>query len=173
MARVATTHQSVILLSLSYLLTLSTSLSIPKPNSSSNPNRIWASTPAVNWNDSVLIGNGRIGAVVGGDVLSDVIHINEDSFWSGGALHRVNADAASHMPFIQQDIREGGDGIGTAATLASYAYAGTPVSTQHYDFLGDLTLTMDDGFGNVTGYERWLDLGTGTGIWAIDGMFKI
>lgn len=74
----------------------------------------------------------------------------------------MNPDAASQMPNIQQDILAGGDGIGSAATLASYAYAGTPVSTQHYDVLGDLSLTMDNGFGNVTDYERWLDVGDGT-----------
>jgi alpha-L-fucosidase 2 len=138
------------------------SASIPNPDSGSNPNRIWAGTVAADWSDSFLIGNGRVGAVIGGGIDSDLIYVNEDSFWSGGPLHRVNPDAASHMPIIQQNIRNGGMDIEDAATLASYAYVGTPVSTQHYDTLGWLGLTMDNGFGNATGYERWLDLGDGT-----------
>lgn len=148
--------------SFSYLISTASSASLPKPNSASNANRIWASSPAADWSDSFVIGNGRVGAVIGGGVPSDTIHVNEDSFWSGGPLHRVNPDAAAQMPNIQEDIRQGGKGIGDAATLASYAYAGTPVSTQHYDPLGDLSLSMDNGFGNMTNYERWLDLSTGT-----------
>lgn len=156
-------HSSAaILLILSLRFCSTNSATLPKPNSYSNRNRIWADSPAEEWSDSFLIGNGRVGAVISGGVTSDQIHVNEDSFWSGGPLHRVNPDAASQMANIQNDIRTGGDGIGSAATLASYAYAGTPVSTQHYDPLGDLTLTMDNGFGNVTDYERWLDVGDGT-----------
>jgi alpha-L-fucosidase 2 len=64
------------------------------------------------------------------------------------------------MPYIQQDILSGD--VPDAATLASYAYAGTPVSTQHYDPLGDLTLTMTDSDDDTTYYERWLDVADGT-----------
>lgn len=142
------------------LLAVASAQSLPRPNSASIPSRLWESSPAVNWNDSFLIGNGRIGAVVGGSVASDVIHVNEDSFWSGGPLHRVNPDAASQMPIMQSDIRNGD--IPGAATLAGYAYQGMPVSTQHYDPLGDLTLTMDAGAGSTTNYERWLDLADST-----------
>lgn len=142
------------------LLTAVISASIPKPNSASIPTRIWDDEPAALWNDSFVIGNGRVGAVIAGVVASDVIHVNEDSLWSGGPLYRVNPDAASHMPIIQQDILRGDND--DAATLASYAYAGTPVSTQHYDPLGDLTLTMTDSDDETTYYERWLDVADGT-----------
>ena len=134
--------------------------SIPKPKSASVPSRIWDSSPAALWNDSFVIGNGRLGAVIGGVVASDVIHLNEDSFWSGGPLHRVNPDAASHMPLIQQDVLTGD--VVDATTLAGYAYAGTPVSTQHYDPLADLTLTMTDSDDDAIFYERWLDVADGT-----------
>lgn len=142
------------------LFARSTGLSIPTPRSADIPSRIWESSPALLWNDSFVIGNGRIGAVIGGDVASDVIHVNEDSLWSGGPLHRVNPDAASHMPLIQQDVFTGD--VVDATTLAGYAYAGTPVSTQHYDPLADLTLTMTDSDPNSTYYERWLDVADGT-----------
>jgi alpha-L-fucosidase 2 len=107
-----------------------------------------------------VIGNGRLGAVVGGGVVSDSIHVNEDSFWSGKPLERVNPDSQTQIPIIQQQIRD--QDITDAATLASYAYQGTPVSTQHYDPLGDLSLTMLDPNPNATNYERWLDLSDST-----------
>lgn len=92
---------------LSFLFSNSTCSSIPKPKSANIPSRLWESSPAALWNDSFVIGNGRLGAVIGGVVAGDVIHVNEDSFWSGGPLHRVNPDAASHMPLIQQDVLKG------------------------------------------------------------------
>ncbi|RYP49314.1 hypothetical protein DL768_004939 [Monosporascus sp. mg162] len=48
-----------------------------------------------------------------------------------------------------------------AASLASFAYVRTPVSTRHYDFLGDLQIAMNHS-ASVTNYERWLDLADGT-----------
>ncbi|KAK0817996.1 hypothetical protein LTR91_004442 [Friedmanniomyces endolithicus] len=142
------------------LLPVAASQLLPKPRSDTIPSRLWENTPGVHWNDSFVIGNGRVGAVVGGSVNSDTIHLNEDSLWSGGPLYRVNPDAASQMPNIQAYIRDGDPH--DATTLASYAYQGTPVSTQHHDPLGDLSLTMLDGIGNATNYERWLDLADGT-----------
>jgi alpha-L-fucosidase 2 len=133
---------------------------LPRPDSALHPMRIWQTSPAATWSDSFLIGNGRVGAVVGGNVVSDTIHVNEDSFWSGKPLQRVNPDAKAQIPVMQDDIRDGD--ISDAATLGSYAYQGTPVSTQHYDPLGDLTLTMLDPNANATNYERWLDLSDGT-----------
>lgn len=141
-------------------ITAVASQSLPKPSSASFPSRIWQSSPATNWNDSFLIGNGRLGAVVGGSVASEVLHVNEDSLWSGGPLERVNPDASTQMPTMQTEVRNGD--IGDAATLASYAYQGTPVSAQHYDPLGDLTLTMGDPSTKTSYYERWLDLADGT-----------
>ena len=149
--------------------------SVTAPNSADAPLRIWQSVPAVNWNDSFLIGNGRVGAAVPGSAQVDVIHFNEDSLWSGGALHRVNPSAASQMPviqsYIQQGAKENPSLIEDASTLVGFAYAGTPVSTQHFDPLLDFTLSMNHG-NNISDYERWLDLGDGTtGIYyAVDGV---
>ncbi|KAI6859109.1 glycoside hydrolase family 95 protein [Hortaea werneckii] len=122
--------------------------------------RLWLDSPAVNWNDSFVIGNGRLGAVIPGAVDQDSIHVNEDSLWSGGPLHRVNPDAATNIPIIQDYIQDGD--IQDAATLASYAYQGTPVSMQHYDLLGDLTLTMDSGGESPENYQRWLNIADAT-----------
>lgn len=148
-------------LALAALSTAASAQSLPKPNSASYVSRLWSDSPAEDFNGSFLIGNGRLGAVLAGGTSTDSIIINEDSFWSGGPLNRVNPDAASHMPDIQQLIRDGD--VVDAADLASYTYFGTPYSTRHYDFLGRLTLTMDDDVsGNVGNYERWLDIADST-----------
>ncbi|KAI6833626.1 glycoside hydrolase family 95 protein [Hortaea werneckii] len=125
---------------------------LPVPTAA-RTSRLWLNSPAVNWNDSFVIGNGRLGAVIPGAVDQDTIHVNEDSLWSGGSLHRVNPDAATNVPIIQDYIQNGD--IQDAATLASYAYQGTPVSMQHYDLLGDLNATAGVSYqsGNTT-YTR-------------------
>ena len=148
-----------------FLLAAVSALSILPPESAPNPLRIWQTTPGTNWNDSLLIGNGRLGAAIPGQVPQDVIHLNENSLWSGGPLSRVNPSAAAQMQTMQSYTQRGvikqSEMIENVASLASYAYAGTPVSTQHYTITGDLTLAMDQS-DTQTNYQRWLDLGDAT-----------
>ncbi|KAJ5625063.1 hypothetical protein N7510_001372 [Penicillium lagena] len=47
------------------LLLLSLTEAIP-PDSASNPNRIWDNSAASSYGDNYPIGNGRVGAMVGG-----------------------------------------------------------------------------------------------------------
>ncbi|KAH8591348.1 Six-hairpin glycosidase-like protein [Bisporella sp. PMI_857] len=140
--------------------------SFAPPNSASYSSRIWASAAGAYFNDSYLIGNGRLGATVPGAAASDVIRVNEDSLWSGGRLHRVNPDAQSSLPQIQSLLTQGR--APEAARAASFGYTGTPVSTRHYEPLGDLQLVMNHS-SSVTGYERWLDLNDATaGVYYIN-----
>ncbi|KAI0422463.1 Six-hairpin glycosidase-like protein [Xylaria grammica] len=142
-----------------YLCRSAFSVEIPTPESASKGLRIWSTQAAVNYNDSYLIGNGRLGAAIPGSPQVEVIPVNEDSFWSGGALSRINPDALTYMSEIQS-LAADGRPI-EATTLAGFAYAGTPVSARHYDAIGDLELTMSHG-STVADYERWLDLADGT-----------
>lgn len=111
-----------------------------------------------------------------GSAQVDTMYFNEDSLWSGGPLHRVNSSAASQMPkiqsYIQQGLTEDPLQIEDAASLVSFAYAGTPVSTQHYDLLLDFTLTMNHHGSMTDDYERWLDLGDSTTsiCYSVDGV---
>ena len=46
--------------------------------------RLFYDRPALNWESEALpVGNGRLGAMLYGGVLSDTIQFNEQSFWSG------------------------------------------------------------------------------------------
>ncbi|KAL8420472.1 hypothetical protein RB594_003309 [Gaeumannomyces avenae] len=132
---------------------------VSPPGSASKPLRMWQTTPGVNFNDSFLIGNGRLGFSLPGSALSESIVLNEDSFWSGGEMDRVNPDAAAHMPEIQALIARGE--IREASRLASMAYVGTPVSVRHFDWVGKLGISMRGSAGQVRDYERWLDVGEG------------
>ncbi|KAH8169707.1 alpha-L-fucosidase 2 [Sarocladium implicatum] len=129
---------------------------LTRPNSASHPLRIWQTSPGALYNESFLIGNGRIGAAVSGTVASENIPVNDDSLWSGGKMDRVNPDAQAYMPHLQELIRQGE--VVEANRLASLAYLGTPESMRHFDFMGDLQIAMAHGEAEYTRYERWLDV---------------
>jgi alpha-L-fucosidase 2 len=45
--------------------------------------QLWYQQPANNWNEALPVGNGRLGAMVFGDVYSERIQLNEESLWAG------------------------------------------------------------------------------------------
>jgi alpha-L-fucosidase 2 len=138
----------------------STALAAIRPPHSANiPSRIWASEPGLNLTDGYPLGNGRLGAISPGSATSDHITLNEDSFWSGPLLKRVNPDALESVANMQAQVRQGYPH--QAQILGGFGYAATPVSTQHYEPLGYMTLAQNIT-GNITNYERWLDLADAT-----------
>jgi len=46
--------------------------------------RLWYEQPAAAWNESLPVGNGRLGASVFGTVARERILLNEETLWSGG-----------------------------------------------------------------------------------------
>ena len=50
---------------------------------------LWYRQPAENdWNKALPVGNGRLGAMIFGNVEGERIQLNEDSVWSGGPRDR-------------------------------------------------------------------------------------
>ena len=45
--------------------------------------KLWYEKEAVNWEEALPIGNGRIGAMVFSGALNDKLQLNEDTLWSG------------------------------------------------------------------------------------------
>lgn len=45
--------------------------------------KLWYKKPAVDWNEALPIGNGRIGGMVFSDPEHDMIYLNEETLWSG------------------------------------------------------------------------------------------
>ena len=54
---------------------------------------LFYNAPAENFNSALPVGNGRIGGMIYGGALNEVIKLNEDSIWSGGLRNRINPDA--------------------------------------------------------------------------------
>ena len=48
-----------------------------------NKMKLYYDHPAKNWHESLLLGNGRLGACVYGGIKKEIIALNEDTLWSG------------------------------------------------------------------------------------------
>jgi alpha-L-fucosidase 2 len=102
---------------------------------------IWFDRPAGDdWNAALPIGNGRLGAMVFGNVGDERIQLNEDTVWSGGGRDRINPDARAALPEIRRLLREGRPA--EAEVLTQRCLGGIPDSMLMYQPLGDLWLEL-------------------------------
>lgn len=107
-----------------------------------NMDRLWYRTPAAEWEEALPIGSGRLGAMVYGGTDREVLQVNEESMWYGGAVNRLNPDAAVNFPLIREYLRTGQ--IGRAERLMETALSGCPDSMHSYQTLGEVQFYFDD-----------------------------
>ena len=120
--------------------------------------KLWYRQPANSWNETLPLGNGRMGAMIFGGADVEKLSLNEDSLWYGGFRNRVNPSAQEHLPKIRQLLAE--DRIGEAQRWADLALTSTPEGQRHYEPLGDLLIRQPGG-GKIADYVRELDLDNG------------
>lgn len=111
---------------------------------------------AADWSEALPIGNGRLGAMVFGNVDKERVQLNEDTMWYGGPMNRINPDANQNLEKVRRLIAEGS--ILEAEELLRYAFTGTPLGMRMYQTGGDFTLRIQENETNVTDYHRSLSL---------------
>lgn len=119
--------------------------------------KLWYAQPAVEWEEALPIGNGRVGAMVYGGTDCERIQLNEESMWYGGKVNRINPDFRENLPKVRAYLDAGE--ISKAERLMDKAMSGCPDSMHPYQVLGDISFY----FGGiqrdeVTDYKRTLDL---------------
>jgi alpha-L-fucosidase 2 len=120
------------------------------------PLKLWYNTPASGvWENALPIGNGRLGAMVFGDVPRETIQLNEHTVWSGSPNRNDNPEALAALPEIRQMIFEGRND--EAQELANRAIMSKKSHGQKYQPVGSLRLAFD-GHEDFTDYYRELDL---------------
>ena len=67
----------------------------------SEPMSIWMDRPGKSFRDSVIVGNGRLGAMDFGGVIQQRVVLNESSMWSGGPYDANNYDAHKCLPEVR------------------------------------------------------------------------
>ncbi|WP_218094527.1 glycoside hydrolase family 95 protein [Paenibacillus solanacearum] len=116
--------------------------------------------PAKRWLQALPLGNGRIGAMVHGQVNREVIQLNEDTVWARGPHNRNNPDALEAVGDIRRLLAEGR--LEEAHDIADMAMMGVSRRQPPYQTLGEMNFYFPGhGDGAAVDYYRELDLATG------------
>lgn len=69
--------------------------------------RLWYDKPAAQWEETLPLGNGRLGMTPDGGVRKERIVLNDITLWSGAPQDANNYDAYKKLPEIRQLLAEG------------------------------------------------------------------
>ncbi|MFD2570539.1 glycoside hydrolase N-terminal domain-containing protein [Spirosoma soli] len=117
---------------------------------------LWYNKPSgQTWENALPIGNGRLGAMVYGNVPKETIQLNEHTVWSGGPNRNDNPDALAALPEVRKLIFDGKQK--EAEQLANKAIITKKSHGQMFQPVGNLNLTFD-GHDTYTNYYRDLDI---------------
>ena len=119
---------------------------------------LWYTSPASKWEEALLVGNGRFGAMVIGKTDEERIQLNEDTYWSGGPYSTVVKGGSKSLSEIQKLIFN--VEITEAHKMFGRNLMGYPVEQQKYQALANLVLNFPKA-GVASNYRRWLDLTSG------------
>lgn len=117
--------------------------------------RLWYAHPADKWENSMPVGNGRLGAMVFGKTDEEEIQLNEETYWSGGPYSTVVKGGFKTLPEIRKLVFEGNYKL--AHILFGRSLMGYPVEQMKYQSLGRLVLRFPSKEA-VTDYRHELDL---------------
>ena len=69
--------------------------------------KIWFDRPATTWEETLPLGNGRLGMMPDGQIDRETIVLNDITLWSGGVQDANNPEAARYLPEIRRLLFEG------------------------------------------------------------------
>ncbi|WP_121357429.1 glycoside hydrolase family 95 protein [Flavisolibacter nicotianae] len=123
----------------------------PKPSL-----KLWYNQPSgTTWENALPIGNGRLGAMVYGNVERETIQLNEHTVWSGSPNRNDNPLAFDSLAIIRQLIFEGRQK--EAERIANRVIISKTSQGQKFEPVGSLQLSFP-GYENYSNYYRELDL---------------
>ena len=136
-------------------------------SSDMNPAKtIWFDTPAGIWEETIPLGDGRLGMMPDGGIVNEKIVLNEISMWSGSEFDYSNPEASKYIPEIRKLLQEGKN---KEAQQMMYEHFVPKKPTSGgtygiYQILGNLKITYDYSTNQVdpVSYSRGLDLATAT-----------
>lgn len=124
-------------------------------------NILWYQKPAENFDEALPVGNGRIGGMVYGKPQNELIHLNEDSVWSGGKRDRNNPNCFEHLDEIRNLLLN--ENIEKAEELTFRYMQGVTPNSRHYMPLGNLFINLEN-IDNISNYRRSLDISNAMAI---------
>jgi alpha-L-fucosidase 2 len=118
---------------------------------------LWYRSAAPQWDHATPLGNGRLGAMVFGNVNRERLQLNEETLWMGGRRETDNPEARAALPEVRRLLFDGKPR--EAYTLAEKKLMGKPWRLEPYQTVGELRLNFDYE-SPIADYRRELDLDT-------------
>jgi len=122
--------------------------------------------PARMWEETLPLGNGRIGMTPDGGIEKEVIVLNESSLWSGSPQNADNPEAGKSLATIRQLLFEGRNDEAQAIITKTFRCGGKGTSSGKayrvpygcFQIFGNLVIEHSLGSGETTDYRRELTL---------------
>jgi alpha-L-fucosidase 2 len=115
---------------------------------------LWYTEPAQYFEESLVLGNGKMGASVFGGVTSDKIYLNDATLWSGGPVDaRMNPEAYTALPLVRDALKN--ENYRLADSLNRKLQG---KFSESYAPLGTLTIDFQHS-GDAQHYYRELNIG--------------
>jgi alpha-L-fucosidase 2 len=117
-------------------------------------NTLWYKKAAQHFEETMLLGNGKMGATVYGGVQSEKIHLNDITLWSGEPVDQnMNPEAHTHVPEIRAALM--GENYKLANELTKKYLQGAWSAS--YAPLGDMLINYKHS-NQAESYYRELDI---------------
>ncbi|MBN9382503.1 MAG: glycoside hydrolase family 95 protein [Chitinophagaceae bacterium] len=121
--------------------------------------KLWYRQPAgTRWESALPVGNGRLGAMVYGNVELENIQLNEHTVWSGSPNRNDYPEMLAALPEARKLIFEGKQA--EAQKLLERSVRFSKSSGQMFEPVSSLRLAFE-GQDNYTDYRRELDISRG------------
>jgi len=118
--------------------------------------KLWYNKPSgTTWENALPIGNGRLGAMIYGNVEKETIQLNESTVWSGSPNRNDNPLALDSLAIVRQLIFEGKQK--DAERIANRVIVSKKSHGQKFEPVGSLQLAFT-GHENFSNYHRELDI---------------
>ncbi|MBN2773414.1 MAG: glycoside hydrolase family 95 protein [Prolixibacteraceae bacterium] len=131
--------------------------------------KLWYNKPANKWNEALPVGNGRLGAMVFGNPVNEVIQLNENTVYAGSPNRNDNSNAKESLQEVRDLIFEGK--YREAQDLINRDFITKTSHGMPYQTVGNLKLAFP-GHENYSDYYRELDLekAVTSSVYKVDGV---
>jgi alpha-L-fucosidase 2 len=128
--------------------------------------KLWYRQPAQRWEETVALGNGRLGMMPDGGITNEKVVLNDITMWSGSSQDANNYEAYKKLPEIRSLLAAGKNVEAQAIIDKSFVCTGKGsggVPFGCFQMLGDLNLSyqykgIEDKDVKYDNYERELSL---------------
>lgn len=128
--------------------------------------RLYYTAPAAIWEETLPLGNGRLGMMPDGGIGSEHIVLNEISLWSGSESDYRNPEASKSLPAIRQLLFEGKNLEAQELMYRSFVPKKQETDGRYgsYQVLGDLFLDFRYAGEDSTAEDYVRDLSLRDGV---------